>query len=182
MAFYFYAPATGSTTWELKNFHIVDGVAEAGGGDEPGGDEPGGGDEDVDLAKADLCIKATDLGLGNAIELTSLTVEGVTFNGDKGSNSNPPKFYTSGSALRMYPGNSMTVTAGKKMAKVVLTCVSGSVANGNVKAEPGTVTVSDPKVLIEQVDAETVVITNADTSTGAASQLRWTAIYFFYAE
>lgn len=182
VAFYFYAPATGSTTWELMNFHIADGVASAGGDEPGGGNEPGTGGVDADLTKADLCIKATDLKYTNATELTSITVGDIVLTGDKGSNSNPPKYYTSGSALRMYPGNSMTVAAKKKIAKIVLTCVKGSVANNHVEAKPGSVTVADPQVLIDKVDAETVVVTNADTSTGTASQLRWTAIYVFYAE
>ena len=59
---------------------------------------------------------------------------------------------------------------------------SDIVANNHVEAKPGSVTVADPQVLIDKVDAETVVVTNAATSTGTASQLRWTAIYVFYAE
>ena len=55
-------------------------------------------------------------------------------------------------------------------------------ANNHVEAEPGSVTVSDPTVLIDGVDAKEVIVTNADTSTGTASQLRWQKLYVFYAQ
>ena len=181
VAFYFYAPATGSTTWELMNFAISDGVAEAGGS-EPGGDEPDVPGIDVDLSKADLCIDASALGLANAAAFETYEVDGLTVKAEKGTNSNAPKYYTTGTAVRMYPGNFMTLAADRKIQKLVFTCVKGSVANNHVEAEPGSVTVSDPTVLIDGVDAKEVIVTNADTSTGTASQLRWQKLYVFYAQ
>ena len=181
VAFYFYAPATGSTTWELMNFAISDGVAEAGGS-EPGGDEPDVPGIDVDLSKADLCIDASALGLGNAETFESYEADGVTIKAEKGSGSNVPKYYTSGTAVRLYPGNFMNVASDKTIQKLVFTCVKGSVANNNVAAEPGTVSVSDPTVLIDGINAKEVTVTNTDTSTGAASNLRWQKIYVFYAQ
>ena len=76
----------------------------------------------------------------------------------------------------------MTLAADRKIQKLVFTCVKGSVANNHVEAEPGSVTVSDPTVLIDGVDAKQVTVTNADTSTGTASQLRWQKLYVFYAQ
>ena len=42
IAFYFYAPATASTTWELENFLIEEGVADNSGNGGNGGDTPSG--------------------------------------------------------------------------------------------------------------------------------------------
>ena len=178
VAFYFYAPATGSTTWELMNFAISDGVNETvDPGEEP--DVPG---LDIDLSKADLCIKADALGLDNAAAFEAYTVDGLAITADKGEGANAPKYYTTGTAVRFYPGNYMTFAADRKIDKVVFTCVSGSVANGHVEAEPGSVSVADPTVLVEKVDSKELTVKNADTSTGSASQFRWQAIYVFYAE
>lgn len=183
VAFYFYAPASSSTTWELMDFVITDGVAAGSGGEDPDiPDTPDVPEIDVDLSSADLCVKADGLGLGNAAVFETFAQDGLSITADKGSGSNAPKYYTSGTAVRMYPGNSMTLSAGRKIDKVVLECVGGSVANSHVEAAPGTVTVGDPKVLIDKVGANQVVITNADTSTGTASQLRWQAVYVFYAD
>ena len=182
VAFYFEAPASSSTTWELMDFVITDGVAEGTGGDEPGGEDPDVPSIDVDLSKADLCIDASALGLANTATFESYEADGLTIKAEKGSGSNVPKYYTSGTAVRLYPGNFMNVASDKTIQKLVFTCVKGSVANNNVDAEPGTVSVSDPTVLIDGINAKEVTVTNTDTSTGAASNLRWQKIYVFYAQ
>ena len=45
---------------------------------------------------------------------------------DKGTNSNPPKYYTSGTAIRAYGGNKMTVQSNTKtITEIVLTFGNG---------------------------------------------------------
>lgn len=127
-------------------------------------------------------IKASDLGLANAADWTNVTVNGVTFTPDGGGNSNTPKYYNTGSALRMYPKNSLTISAEKTISKITLVCNDGSVAHGNVGAEPGNVNVADPVVTISDINAKTVKITNNDTATGTASQLRIVSFAIVYAE
>ena len=122
------------------------------------------------------------MGLTNNTSWTTVTVNGVTFTADGGGNQNTPKYFDNGSNLRMYPKNSLTISAGKNIASIVLTCTSGSVANGNVGAEPGSVSVSDPTITISGINSKTVKISNNDSSTGAASQIRIESIAIKFAE
>ncbi len=64
---------------------------------------------------------------GAAIE----TVNGTNFtlSFDKGTNSNAPKYYTSGSAIRVYGGNTMTVTSAKTITEIVITFGTGDGSN-----------------------------------------------------
>ena len=55
-------------------------------------------------------VDFTAQGYGNAEAVTTLTVGNVTVTFDNGGNTNAPKYYTSGTAVRMYANNSMTVT------------------------------------------------------------------------
>lgn len=50
---------------------------------------------------------------------------------DKGSNSNAPKYYTKGTAVRMYGGNKLTIKGvnGEKIAKIEFTFASGEGSN-----------------------------------------------------
>lgn len=73
----------------------------------------------------------------NAKDLTEapVTINGVTMTFDKGTNGNGPKYYTSGTAVRMYGDNSMTVTvpatraAGMTIKSIVLEFGSGDGSN-----------------------------------------------------
>lgn len=69
-------------------------------------------------------------GFENAAEVTSVSEYGVTASFDKGTNSNAPKYYTSGTAVRLYGSNSMTVSAGgKTIVSIELTFGSGDGSN-----------------------------------------------------
>ncbi|MCQ2266584.1 MAG: hypothetical protein MJZ40_02605 [Bacteroidaceae bacterium] len=176
VAFWFYAPADKSSTFELKTFKLLEG--EAG---QPAPDGGEGGDAH-DTGDADLVIQASALGLANATEVNGVNYQGFSFTADGGGNQNTPKYYTSGSAIRMYPKNSLTLTTDKTVDKVVLTCVGGSVANGNVGSTPGTVEVKDPTVTISGINAKSFTITDNDGSTGSASQIRIVSIAVYYAK
>lgn len=60
------------------------------------------------LTTATVDFSAQDY--ANQTEMKEVTINGVTVTFDKGTNSNAPKYYTSGTAVRMYGSNSMTVT------------------------------------------------------------------------
>ena len=61
---------------------------------------------------------------------TPTTIDGVTFSFDQGDNRNAPKYYTTGSAVRLYGGNSMTVSVpGKTIISITLTFDSGEGTN-----------------------------------------------------
>lgn len=71
-------------------------------------------------------IVSSELGIANEVDVTS--VENGLLKFAKGTNSNnAPKYYTNGSAVRMYSGNTLTVTApaGCILTKIVFSFVSG---------------------------------------------------------
>ena len=76
-----------------------------------------------------VTVDFTDNGYTSAEAVESVTENGVTVTFDKGTNSNPPKWYDSGNAIRMYGSNSMTVSAEKKIAKIEITFGSGDGSN-----------------------------------------------------
>lgn len=84
---------------------------------------------------------------GQAVE--SLSVEPITIKFDKGTNSNAPKYYTSGNAVRCYGGNSFTIS-GATIQEVKITFGSDDKENeissdkGNYK--DGTWTGSESEV------------------------------------
>ena len=64
---------------------------------------------------------------GEVVETVSGTDFSIAF--DKGSNSNAPKYYTSGTAIRAYGGNTMTVSSTKSIAKIEITFGSSDGSN-----------------------------------------------------
>ena len=70
----------------------------------------------------------SEMGYANATDITTVEKEGLTISFDKGDNKNGPKYYTTGSAIRVYGGNSFTVTGGT-VQKVEFTFSSGEGTN-----------------------------------------------------
>ncbi len=68
-----------------------------------------------------------DQNWANQYDMTSVashTIEGITLTFVKISGSNPPKYYTSGYAVRMYKECSLTISAPGTMSKIVMTHVN----------------------------------------------------------
>ena len=91
---------------------------------------------EITQAKADVAgvhtatIDFSEQGYENAQEVASATAGIVTFTFDKGTNGNAPKYYTTGTAIRMYGSNSMTVSAdGKTIISIELGFGSGDGTN-----------------------------------------------------
>lgn len=63
------------------------------------------------LAQTAVTFDLTAQNYQNGDEVTTLTASGVTLTFDKGSNSNSTKWYDSGSAVRMYGGNTLNVAS-----------------------------------------------------------------------
>lgn len=72
----------------------------------------------------------------NGAKISSLTVGGVTASFSKGSSSTDPAYYNTGTAIRCYPGNTMTVTA-EDITKIEFTFGSGDYTNP-ITANTGT--------------------------------------------
>ena len=74
----------------------------------------GGGETTLDFSKQ---------GYANQATVNSLPIDAVTVTFDTGtnSNSNAPKYYTSGSAVRVYGGNTFTVNSDNTISNIVIT-------------------------------------------------------------
>ena len=91
----------------------------------------------ITQAKADaaglktVAVDFSEQGYENGTALESVTIDGITFTFDKGSNANnAPKYYTTGTAVRLYGGNTMTVSAGgKTIVSIELAFSSGEGTN-----------------------------------------------------
>ena len=91
----------------------------------------------VTFAQSDVTIDFTSQGYANAEEVTSLTQDGVTVTFDKGTSNNIPKYYTSGTAVRLYGGNTMKLESESKITAVAFTFGSGEGTNA-ITADQGT--------------------------------------------
>ncbi len=75
----------------------------------------------------------------NQQEITSLTVAPITATFAAGTNSNVPKFYSSGNAIRMYGGNSVTVS-GATITRIEFTMPDDKVYANTFDASAGELT------------------------------------------
>ena len=75
-------------------------------------------------AATTVTFNVADYSFANQAALTSYTVGDVTIAFDGGGNSNSPKYYTSGTAVRCYPKNTITVS-GKTIKKVEVVAPDG---------------------------------------------------------
>ncbi len=100
-----------------------------------GGSQGGGGEQQGNVVTVDF----TAQGYENAQDFAGITVGDIVISADKGENTkNGPKFYTSGTSIRLYSGNTMTIKSnGKNIQKVEFTFGSGDGTN-EITANAGT--------------------------------------------
>ncbi|MBO7609091.1 MAG: chitobiase/beta-hexosaminidase C-terminal domain-containing protein [Muribaculaceae bacterium] len=79
-----------------------------------------------------VTVDLTAQGYTNSQEVTTLTVDGVTLTFDKGTNSNTPKWYDNGSAVRLYGGGTLTVSATQNITQIVFTITQGDQLTADV--------------------------------------------------
>ena len=80
----------------------------------------------------------TAQGYANAQEVTSLTVDGITITFDKGTNNNTPKYYTSGTAVRVYGGGYFTISSDDATIVSVVITFGSSDGTNDLTADCGT--------------------------------------------
>ena len=87
----------------------------------------------------EVLVDFSTLGYTNAQEFTSYTSGIVTFSGDKGTNSNSPKYYDTGTAVRFYGSNSLTIDLeeGYAITSIEITFGSGDKDNA-ITSDVGT--------------------------------------------
>ncbi len=73
-------------------------------------------------------ITMSKQGFASGAVVSAIQTDEVTITFDKGSNSNAPKYYSSGEAVRVYGGGTMTVTS-EPMARIDLTFGQGDNSN-----------------------------------------------------
>ena len=183
IAFRYNTNAESGSTWEVKNFAIAAGAPGEGGN--TGGE--GGGSVDTPITNDYITVTAASFGLENQAAVTELKLsDGTTLTFDGGGNTNPPKYYNAGNNIRMYPKNTMTISASKKIAAIVLNVdkYNGTICNasGDIAANPGSVSTSGQVVTINNVNATSTVITNTSTTTSTPSQIRWISLTVYYVE
>lgn len=154
-----------------------------------GGDEPGGGDDNPggEVSGNSLSVTFADFGWDNqtAMDVVTLT-DGTTLSFDAGGNTNGPKYYTTGNAVRMYPKNSVVINSSKKIVSIKITCdnYNGTLynASGDISADTGSVSISGDDLLVSAINSSKVTLTNVSATTGAPSQLRAKSIVITYEE
>ena len=110
----------------------------------------------AETASVDLTAK----GYANAEEITEVKIgDDITATFDKGTGTTTPKYYTSGTAVRMYGGNTLTIscTAGKIVNIAFTTHSSNKLTESNSTVNEGTL---DYDTQSWSGSASSVVITN----------------------
>ncbi|MCM1108676.1 MAG: carbohydrate binding domain-containing protein [Clostridium sp.] len=150
----------------------------------PGGDEnPGGGE----VSENSITVTAISFGVESGKEVGTQTLaDGTVISFDGGGNSNVPKYYTTGTNIRMYPKNTMKITSSKKIVSIIMNCdtYQGTICNasGDVASTSGSVNTNDAVITVSGVDNTEVTISNTSATTGPASQIRMVSFTINYAE
>ena len=126
--YYLYHTSNGKYLYVIAT--DINGTAITGEG---GGSQGGGGSEVVGNTET---IDFSAQGYENAQDVASFAGKNVTVTFDKGSNKNGPKYYNTGTAVRVYGDNSFTVTSSKTITAIKLTFSSGEGSN-EITASPG---------------------------------------------
>ena len=91
--------------------------------------EGGSGSGNVSFVSSDLYT--------NGAEATAKTIDGVTFTFDQGDNSsNAPRYYSSGTSVRMYADNTLTISAESSITAIAFTF--GGTTSAGLDANTGT--------------------------------------------
>ena len=145
--YYLYHTSQGKYLYVIAT--EINGTAITGGeGDTPGGDTPGG-----DVSGNTETIDFSSKGYANAEAISSYKGSNVTISFDKGTNSNGPKYYNTGTAVRVYGSNSLTISSSKTITSIKFTFSSGEGTN-EITADKGSF--------------------SNDTWTGSASSVKFT--------
>jgi hypothetical protein len=116
-------------------------------------------------AATTVTIDFSQQGYGNAEEVTELTIQPVTVTLDQGNNANnSPKYYTTGSGVRLYVDNTLTLTsAGDNITKAVFTFSANNYTFGaNATVSSGTLD-TEGSVTTWTGDAESFTVINGQT-------------------
>ena len=79
-------------------------------------------------ATENVAVNFPSMGFTNAQDVTTVTAESVTFTFGQGTNTEDlaPKYYNSGTAIRMYKGNTMSISAGGATITKIVFSLTGT--------------------------------------------------------
>lgn len=117
-------------------------------------------------ADTSVTIDFTAQGYTGGQQVHELTVGDVTVTFDKGTNTNnPPAYYTGGDAVRLYPGNSMTVSAETNIKKIDFTFGSNDNTN-DILCDVGSYNKAGKQWTIGSSDPSTAVVFSVAGTSG----------------
>ena len=85
--------------------------------------------EKIPTGPTTVVIDLSKQNFTNQQVIKEVTSDPVSLIFNKGTNTNPPKYYTTGTAVRLYGGNTMIVSSSKTIVKVELTFATGEGTN-----------------------------------------------------
>lgn len=114
----------------------------------------------------------------NQIDMTTIKLsDGTTITFDANGEENGPKYYTSGTAVRVYKNNKIIVKGTKEIAKIIFHCNAPYPKNGE------TVNCDGNETATINFSGKTATYTNVFTgTTGGGVQLRFSSIEIVYAK
>ncbi|MBE6798873.1 MAG: hypothetical protein E7525_03745 [Ruminococcaceae bacterium] len=108
-----------------------------------------------------------DENYANGADFSSVTFEDVTVSAVKNNGSTPPRYYATGTAIRIYGKNTLTVSVptGYKIDTVVFTTAAGNHFKTNTQFSTGTVSgVGTATTTVSNINGTKLTITNPDSS------------------
>ena len=129
------------------------------------------GEESSGLTNKMDSVTFAGAGLNNGQDILDFAIGGITLNGAVGTNGggNTPKYYNTGKAMRIYPGNTITFTCANNISEVSFTITQGS--EDDLTASAGTL---DGSTWTGNTSSVTF------TSTASESHIRITVISVTY--
>lgn len=116
----------------------------------------------------EVTITFSKQGYANAQAITELELgNGFTATFDKGNNNNAPRYYEKGTALRLYAGNTMAITAPTNgtIISVILNTQGGDyVVNKSSTATSGTLGINGTTATISNINSQSVTFTQGGSS------------------
>lgn len=114
----------------------------------------------------------------NQTDMTTIKLsDGTTITFDANGEKNGPKYYTSGTAVRVYKNNKIIVKGTKEIAKIIFHCNAPYPKNGE------TVNCDGNETATINFSGKTATYTNVFTgTTGGGVQLRYSSIEIVYAK
>ena len=122
---------------------------------------------------------ARDQNYTNAQVIESFTIdENIAATVAKGEGSTAPAYYNTGNALRLYGGNTLTISGGAKVeniSKIVLTTATGNYSGSTITADNGTYTFSGTKGTWE---GESTAVTFTRPGTSGHARIQTIDVYY----